>query len=531
MAKQLPNYYAAVVVISNDGKVLLGKRKEDGIWTTPSGGADIGEENPTKTAVRELFEETGIPVSSQFLQPLKIVETNSGKLCHVFLYVCGTNVVTTSKLDPDEEISGKWKWFSISEIPNTLRNDSNRFESVLNGYMKFYGIQKSLFESLEKGGKPAAVGEIRSFGGRQYQKLGDGTWKPYVHPEEKQLNELQNKNKVVSLTDKLKNKVKEKNAISQPQQHLQDLKHQTVIEGQETRSGKPMFLKVDNAMAHGYKAEDFREAANFFYDRGQAMAENIFKLKEAKQKIDPAFEEIRNINIKIGKDYLKQANRVDDLQSKSKGKVMVKSEDGQEGQGPSDAQRHSRCVYSMKQRDVNGGAANVICDHSLEKTKCPKCNVKKSVVLMGYADAAEVDTSKFALEQKLSEESGLLNEFQLAMEGYQYGELPRRVMLDKGDLYLVKVDDGLYSGIFKLFTNTEDGILEDNAKVRLERMSLPSLVQFCLAKEWTSPHKQEVPVLQSPTVEPLIEKLSIPEVKPVEDRTIRILELISKLIS
>lgn len=484
--KQSPNYYSAVVVINLDGQVLLGKRKEDGIWTTPGGGAEPGEMNPSKTASRELFEEAGIPAHESILQPIGAIETRNGKLCHTFLYVCNSGVMTTSKLDPDQEVR-TWKWFSMDQIPNDLKDDPRRFESVRNGYMKFHGINKSLIDTLEKGKKPAAVGEVRTFSGKQYQKMGDGSWKPYVHKEEKQLEAEQNKNKVVSLTDKLKSKIEEKKEVSASEQHLSDLTNQTVVPGEQTRSEKPMFTNVDDALAHGYEAADFREVGNFFYDRAQKMADNVAKLKETGQKVDPNFEKIQKLNLRYSKAFIGQANHIDERQAKT------------------------------------------------------KAAVKKSVVMMGHNDGAEINTASFAIENQASQNQGWwLEHVHNIMDGYQFGDVPRVISMDKGDLYLVKVDEALYSGAFKRVTPVEDGQLEDNAKVRIERMTLPSLIQFCLAQEWMQiVNKQEPVSLPEPSydVAPLIEKLEapvnqiVPEIESNLDKKIRLMELVNKLIN
>ncbi len=476
--KQSPSYYAAVVVINHDGQVLLGKRKEDGIWTTPGGGSEPGEENPAKTASRELFEEAGLPADPRFLQPLSAIATRNGKLCHIFLYVAPTGIMTTSKLDPDQEVN-KWKWFGMDELPNDLKNDERRFESVRNGYMKFHGITKSLIDTLEKGGKPAQIGEVRNFGGKDYQKMASGDWKLFVHPEEKQLEAEQNKNKVLSLTDKLKNKIADKKEISHSEKHLSDLENQAVVEGQETRSGKPMFTKVEAALAHGYDATDFREVGNFFYDRAQKMADNIEKLKQTKQPIDPNFEKIKKVNIQYAKSFISQAGRVDDRQAKSKA-------------------------------------------------------MKKSTVMMGHADAAEINTADFAIDNQASSKEGYwLEHFHGVMDGYQYGDVPRVITLSKGDLYLVKVDEGMFSGTFKMITQVENGQLEDNAKVRIERMTLPSLIQFCLAKNWIEPVVEpEQPKIEQ--IENLTSVLEAPMIQQVEsnmDKKLRMMELLNKLIN
>lgn len=472
-----PAYYSSVIVISFDGKVLLGKRTEDGKWTSPGGGAEPEETNPAKTAIRELFEEAGIVTSPEFLRPVSVTECRNGKFCHTYLYVVNSNVMVTSKLDPDQEVK-TWKWFDMNQIPDGLREDERRFASVRNAYMKFHGITKSLTEQLEKGGKPAQVGEMRNFGGRSFQKMANGEWKPVVHAEEKQLEQEQNKNKVVSLTDKLKAKVAEKNEISESEKHLHDLKNQVVVDGQETRSGKPMFTKLDAALAHGYDSTDFREAGSFFYERAQKMTENIAKLESTGQKVDPKFEEIKKLNLKMAKQFLNQANHVDERKAKTA--------------------------------------------------------MHKSSIHIGHADAAEIETGSFANEHKHSMESDWLERMYALMDGYQFGEVPRVMPLDKGDLYLVKVDDGIYSGIFKTIKNVDGGIQEDNAKVRLERMTLPTMVQFCLAKEWIETYKQEK--LEPEQAERLLEVLEDPTIAmPIEptehplDRKIKILELLEKL--
>ena len=477
-SKNNPHYYAAVIVINTDGEVLLGKRAEDGIYTTPAGGAEPGEENPLKTAVRELFEESGIPADERFLQSIGPIETANKKLCHRYLYVVATGTKTSSKLDPDQEVK-KWGWYKINDIPEGLRQDKRRFDSVREGYMKYHGITKSLIDSLEKGGKPAQVGEVRNYGGTDYRKMGNGQWEPVVHPEEKQLKAEESK-KVVSLTSKLKEKIEEKNTISHTEKHLSDMKNQTVIEGKQTRSGKPMFTNVDSALAHGYEVTDYREVANVFYDRAQKMADNIAKLEAAKQKVDPNLEKIKKENMKAFRSFVGQALRIENRQAK----------------------------------------------------------MKKSVVGMAHLDGAEVNTADFAIEHALA--GDWLDRIQGIMAGYSYGDEPRVIYMDEGDLHLVKVDDGMYSGAFKKMTQIDGETVWDNAKVRIERMTLPSLVQFCMAKEWIKPMRDITPeIAPAPVLESLAVKLETPLPPPpppivVEssaDKTLRFMDLLTKLLS
>lgn len=468
--KKSTPFYAAVAIINYDGQILLGKRKEDGIWTTPGGGGNEGE-TPEKAAAREAFEESGIPIDVRFLQPLKPIETRNGKLCHCFLYVCPSNQLVTSKLDPDEEV-GKWKWYGMDQIPNAAKEDPRRFETIRNAYMKYHGITKSLIEKLTKGGKPAQYGEHRTYNGIEYQKMGDGTWKPVPKPVDADGKEK------VQMMHPAKN-------------HLNDMQSKVILEGQTLRTGEPVFTSVDAALAHGYDSKMFREAGGIFLDRSDKMSENIERLEKLKQPVDPSMKKIAHENMKIARAFTAQANHIDERQKKTQGVTRAKI-------------------------------------------------VKKSVVMMGQQDAAEVDTGKFAQENKISMESDLYEIIHNIMDGYQPGDAPRLVPIDSGELHLVKVDDGMYSGVIKKHIEAQEydgspGMMMENAKVRIERMTIPSLVQFLIAKEYIKPPSNEpqiqslVAKLESP-INPLNEPIQLEVPVPSQDRTIRILELIGKLV-
>ena len=56
---QLPS--VAVALRDADGRVLLARHSEGGVWLLPGGGIEPGE-TPADAAVREMFEETGLLV-------------------------------------------------------------------------------------------------------------------------------------------------------------------------------------------------------------------------------------------------------------------------------------------------------------------------------------------------------------------------------------------------------------------------------------------------------------------------------------
>jgi ADP-ribose pyrophosphatase YjhB (NUDIX family) len=77
------------------------------------------------------------------------------------------------------------------------------------------------------------------------------------------------------------------------------------------------------------------------------------------------------------------------------------------------------------------------------------------------------------------------------MKDYESGDEPKRLMLDKEHiLHLVKVDEGIFSGFVK--RTNEDG-LEETA-VTLDKMPLPSIIQYLKAKEVLKDEKPHVEV-------------------------------------
>ena len=58
----LPNHFTASAVVIEKGHILLIHHKRIGAWLPPGGHIDAGE-IPHQTAVREVFEETGVAVT------------------------------------------------------------------------------------------------------------------------------------------------------------------------------------------------------------------------------------------------------------------------------------------------------------------------------------------------------------------------------------------------------------------------------------------------------------------------------------
>src|SRR5215813_9411626 len=76
---------ANVIVVNDQGQILLIRRTDNGNWAVPGGGMDLGE-SITDTAVRETQEETGIICE---ITGLVGIYTNPG---HVIRYTSNDEV-------------------------------------------------------------------------------------------------------------------------------------------------------------------------------------------------------------------------------------------------------------------------------------------------------------------------------------------------------------------------------------------------------------------------------------------------------
>lgn len=294
--------------------------------------------------------------------------------------------------------------------------------------------------------------------------------------------------------------------VNKVQAHLKLLEEGGVLPGVHTQSGKPIVTSMDAARAQGYKKEDHVDALNVHYNMAQKVNEMIEKMKAA-------------------------------------GKAPPK-------EGVAIAKFHEKQVKAhMKARDQLEDRENELKEHKKKTME----SAKKSVTQMGSGlGDRDIDLGSFAqANDKASVE--WLERIHSGMEGFGFGDTPRDFHTPKGVLHLCKVDDGLYSGFF---TNQElvgDGMLDDNAKVRIERMTIPELIQFMTAKEWIrdrSVAETEAPKMSSEEVGlayaaemdrvsdqiALQEKLSRPN--PVvataqfeeNEQRIRMLELVAKLL-
>ncbi|MER5335154.1 NUDIX domain-containing protein [Micromonospora sp. NPDC002717] len=111
----------AVSVFARDdrGRVLLIHRTDNGLWSLPGGGQEIGE-TVTQTVIRETREETGIDVEvvglvGVYSDPGHVIEYSNGEVRQQFS-LCFRAEPRGGRLATSDE-SSDVRWLSRDELP------------------------------------------------------------------------------------------------------------------------------------------------------------------------------------------------------------------------------------------------------------------------------------------------------------------------------------------------------------------------------------------------------------------------------
>ncbi|MGW2838374.1 NUDIX domain-containing protein [Streptomyces sp. NPDC001493] len=97
---------ASAAVTDADGRLLLQRRRDNGLWALPGGGMDMGDSLPG-TAVREVKEETGLDVEitglvGTYTDPRHVIAYSDGEVRRQF-NVCFTARVVGGTLALSDE--------------------------------------------------------------------------------------------------------------------------------------------------------------------------------------------------------------------------------------------------------------------------------------------------------------------------------------------------------------------------------------------------------------------------------------------
>ncbi|NGN67646.1 NUDIX domain-containing protein [Streptomyces sp. A7024] len=97
---------ASAIVTDEVGRILLQRRRDNGLWALPGGGMDVEDSLPG-TAVREVKEETGLDIeitglAGTYTDPRHIIAYSDGEVRRQF-NICFTSRITGGELSISDE--------------------------------------------------------------------------------------------------------------------------------------------------------------------------------------------------------------------------------------------------------------------------------------------------------------------------------------------------------------------------------------------------------------------------------------------
>lgn len=143
--------HVAAIAIIKDGKLLMGKRKDNGKWTNPGGHLDEGED-PVHGAIREVKEETGLELDAHQLSSIGNIVVKDGKI-RVYGYKADLSgeKPTTIREDPDDEVH-RWVWVNVFENrnPEIFNNLHVPKGNIIMDHLGIELEKKAFFAGFEK---------------------------------------------------------------------------------------------------------------------------------------------------------------------------------------------------------------------------------------------------------------------------------------------------------------------------------------------------------------------------------------------
>ncbi|MET8684783.1 NUDIX domain-containing protein [Streptomyces sp. NPDC004732] len=128
------------IVFDDEGRVLLGRRSDNGRWSAIGGIPEPGEQ-PAECAVREVYEETAVhcvPERVVLVQALEKVTYDNGDICQYMDTTLRCRAVGgEARVNDDESLEVAWfdvdalpelHDFSLSRIKRALADEPTWFE-------------------------------------------------------------------------------------------------------------------------------------------------------------------------------------------------------------------------------------------------------------------------------------------------------------------------------------------------------------------------------------------------------------------
>ena len=149
MPRPAPFPCSDAAVIDEDGRILLVRRADNGLWAMPGGGLEVGE-TPAQGTVREVLEETGVtcePVTLVGLYDSRLCDTISAHHLYQFSFLCRP-LLHIPVVDPPEHAHEvrEVRWFPEDGLPDEI--DPGHRRRIPEAFRVWHGDARAYFDRV-----------------------------------------------------------------------------------------------------------------------------------------------------------------------------------------------------------------------------------------------------------------------------------------------------------------------------------------------------------------------------------------------
>ncbi|HZR44367.1 MAG TPA: NUDIX hydrolase N-terminal domain-containing protein [Ktedonobacteraceae bacterium] len=134
-------------VIDEQGRMLLIRRADNGLWAMPGGGLEVGE-TPAQGVVREILEETGVtcePVAFVGIYDSRLCGTSSLHQLYQFSFLCRPRLdVAVIDPPPHAHEIREMGWFAEKDLPDDI--DPGHARRIPEAFRVWRGDKSAYFD-------------------------------------------------------------------------------------------------------------------------------------------------------------------------------------------------------------------------------------------------------------------------------------------------------------------------------------------------------------------------------------------------
>lgn len=133
-------------VIDDEGRILLIRRADNGLWAMPGGALEVGE-TPAEGVLREAFEESGVRAEAVALVGVfdsRLCKTASRHHLYQFVFLCHPTNGHEAEMPTHAAETLGAAWFSEDALPDDL--DPGHAVRIPHAYRIWHGMGRAFFD-------------------------------------------------------------------------------------------------------------------------------------------------------------------------------------------------------------------------------------------------------------------------------------------------------------------------------------------------------------------------------------------------